>query len=839
MTKKSMVLCLICLILINICCLPAVSEAEEAAQGIGILEILGICSPEILEKETITRGEFAQIAINFQNSGSFSALSDTKFSDVPKTHENSGAIAALTDLGYINGDENGKFNPNEPILVSHAVKIMVEILGYGFYTDGIPDYLFQAQSLGLLAGVNTNGSLSGEACVQLLANALEAKTLVPSKIGSQVELAKEKAIEAFYDLNRVSGVVQAIGDLSLTGAYGNIGDSAVVDGVTYDNEYDELRTLLGYQVSLYVRNTDQTIIYAQPRKNSSVTVIDKDIVKSDCSMKTLAVLDENGREIYYDFDDEVDVIYNGNGYYAYTLEDILPEYGSVTMIDNDNDGEYEVVRVENYLTAAVNSADFENYRILDLYGRTYPEMKDVKELYITKNGKKALFSDMFQGDVAGIGMDKDGKYANVVISNQKANGIVQTVSEKEITIGNETYEFAPSFTNLVESVRPALRPGDKINATLDIYGRIAYVKKNSDRLEYGYLINVEKKSVYGYEIKLLTEAGSVEIYPVADDAKIDDKAKVDEENLIKYFSETSKIISPTLIKYRLNAEGEISRLYSESSGLFVRDFDYKKRSEAGGARVFSDDGDFVYDMSTVIFNVPDPDYVEECEDSEYTSPKNVTSYVDYNTSEVAAFDVNEFGVAGAVVKRSTVFRSRTMTADEKRVLPILVVTEIRESVNPKGDDIKMVCGYDRSGKQTYAVREENYSLLSDVEPGDAIICLVDGITNYLVDLYMVNKRSNTTYNIQKDKVGSGNIAYYEVVFGKVYNRYGDILKTSYITSPSRPMDYKLFPASGCVVMVVNSKNKVRYGTLSEVGIGSTVLIRASASAVWEIILYND
>ena len=53
-------------------------------------------------------------------------------------------------------------------------------------------------------------------------------------------------------------------------------------------------------------------------------------------------------------DENVCVIYNGKAYTKYTPKDLQPENGSVTLIDNNSDGTFDVVKVWSYQTMFVD-----------------------------------------------------------------------------------------------------------------------------------------------------------------------------------------------------------------------------------------------------------------------------------------------------------------------------------------------------------------------------------------------------------------------------------------------------------------------------------------------------
>lgn len=86
----------------------------------------------------VKRGEFAKIIClalkidteektdNIQNGGE----KKTIYKDVPETNEYYKYIMALTEKGVVEGDDKGRFNPNEIIKRSHAVAMIIRALGF-------------------------------------------------------------------------------------------------------------------------------------------------------------------------------------------------------------------------------------------------------------------------------------------------------------------------------------------------------------------------------------------------------------------------------------------------------------------------------------------------------------------------------------------------------------------------------------------------------------------------------------------------------------------------------------------------------------------------------------
>ena len=108
-------------------------EAVDVLDGIGILE--GYADGTFLPKQDVTRAEAAKIIAYLAMGGAeeADALRATKapFEDVAQGHWAAGYIQYLTGEGIINGNGDGKFNPNGKVTNLQFAKMLLCVIGYG------------------------------------------------------------------------------------------------------------------------------------------------------------------------------------------------------------------------------------------------------------------------------------------------------------------------------------------------------------------------------------------------------------------------------------------------------------------------------------------------------------------------------------------------------------------------------------------------------------------------------------------------------------------------------------------------------------------------------------
>lgn len=829
--KKTAIICIISLLLALF--LPfSVYARTDTGTNAELLTALGICQDKVTLQQTVTRGEFAEYIANIYYGGK-TAVTREK------------AVELVMDMGYMDMASSGEFEPDIPIRNDVAAKAAVELLGYGFKVKTASDYWTVAAQMKLVNGMKHTAFLSGEELVKLLTSLMEADACVMLSAGNgQTQYKLVKAYEAFFDVTKVEGQVTAAEGRSLSDSKAAGTGMARIDGKLYETKYP-LEDFLGLNVEAYVRMTDDLIIYAADDSTDKIYITDDILNRDKSTIRQIVADKENGGTKSYNLAADVEVIINNDGYFAYTLSDLLIDYGSITLVDNDGDSRYDVVRVESYQMLAVNYIENTNMSIGDFYGNDINDLAELDGVTVTRNGKAAYFSEIMQDDIVGVAIDKGGNYAKIIATSETASGVAEAVDEDEITLDGVVYKLAPAYQKVPDEKKIAISTGDTLTVALDMYGRIAYVKRSmTGSLRYGYMTKAFASEVDdSFEVKIYTDSGEFVTYPVSYKAKLNSTEEFSLDNMRSVFCSSGNTVVPQLVKYRINADNEITAIFSQGSTKLTRDFDFAQRAEISGSRVLSDGGDFMYNSSTVIFSVPDPDPAVDSDEEDYAIVRRaLNSSTEYEYTEIAAYDVDEFGYAKAIVSRTSADLGATINDNILRDTEIFVVKKVMHTVNSDNEPIIKLIGLDKESEKEYVIRQNKFSLVDGtgskpkIERGDALIILTDFVTDYVVDVHVVCDASSSNYSITKKKISSG-VPYYEVMRGKVHNRLGATLKTSAVKSPVNNSDYQLYPATGACVFVVED-GEVRYGSMGDVRIGDDVLVRSRAGVIWEVIIYR-
>ena len=163
--------------------LAAAPAEEDAAQVLAALDIMvGDENGDLALDRTITRAEFTKLAV--AASTSRDSVGDTvavkPYPDVPQTHWAAPYIKAAVDLGLVQGDLRGYFNPDRTITLAEGVTVVLRLLGYedseftGVWPSG---QMAQYRALKLNGGITLgqDGSMTRRDAMYLFYNLMLTK----------------------------------------------------------------------------------------------------------------------------------------------------------------------------------------------------------------------------------------------------------------------------------------------------------------------------------------------------------------------------------------------------------------------------------------------------------------------------------------------------------------------------------------------------------------------------------------------------------------------------------------------------------------------------------------
>ncbi len=547
------------------------------AQELALLSGLGIINDtNIKMNNSITRGEFLNLVMKMiKMDGLTTDEADTIFYDVLPESDYYNAVMSAHKLGLINGDDQGCFNPDKAIDGAGAVKILVCALDFrsvGEAKGGYPNgFVSVARDLGIADGIKISADVKWADAVRIIYDALYSGAAVKSysadglettSVGDETVLYKNFGVVGFKGIVeetnltlRMQGKEEESTTLQISGkTYKNVGASSA--------EGDDL---LGKAVVYYIKEeTDEIICITEDTKYNTTTIIDPEDIES-ANVSSIKYWDENDKEKRISISDDAVFYYNGVMTDSEDISgnDLKPENGKITLIDNNNNKTADVVIIESWTDMVLARTSMEVLASMYNDGKTI-NLKETDMIFY-KNGFEINKYYLGEWNILKIMMSKDGKAGMTEISSHTLIGNVTQVNKKQndkmgIMIDGEWYELAQTFIDAYErGDRAAKKPvkGENYTFVLDdrnvIYG---ISDTNADEFKYGYLVGAESEKGLSdnSRVKIYGYLGDMQVYECTDTVKVNGKRT---DNVVDALSDRYDRVNPQPIMYKTTVDGKL------------------------------------------------------------------------------------------------------------------------------------------------------------------------------------------------------------------------------------------------------------------------------------------
>ena len=544
------------------------SAAETPYQHeVNFLIEAGILSESFVVGEEVTRGQLAEYMVTaLYQHADFSAQTGVEpFIDVPADHTYYSYIMTCKQLGIVNGDYNNNYNPDNIVTMPEVITVAVNALGYTTHANafgGYPTGYYEiARQVGISKGVDMSVTpITSEVVAKIIYNALFADSVAIKYIsndGMSVEIQKNSNyLSSRMNIYEYDAIITDNGLSSLNGSTMGDTERVVIEDFTTGRKLTafvngtDAGNYLGYRVKIYIKDNEETgryeVIYVAPHsKTNVVTLYTKDIVNSTANYIEYEENPNNLTPKKYSFGDALPkVIFNGKKYIDKTVDQLIPQDGIVTLIDNDGNNQYEVVNILsfNYVDGDYNAAA-RNIIVDSVITNETSEYigcrfnpanslridKDTADYRFIINEEKASMESLMPMDVVSVAECPelvDGKkFYYLVVANNIVTGTVSGTSSPDginMSDGKE-YKLSSSITDIKPAYINRIVMGEN-KLYLDVTGKIAYVNATTmSAKNYAYLINVAKKSAGDdYVIaKILNKDGAIETLTLNSKVKID------------------------------------------------------------------------------------------------------------------------------------------------------------------------------------------------------------------------------------------------------------------------------------------------------------------------------
>ncbi len=666
------------------------TEYEQAVSVLSELDIIGGYEDKTFRPlDGITRAEFAAMVVRLLDTSVYTIPEGVVFTDVDNKHWAFEYVNTGFHIGYFSGYGDGTFNPDEKITFSEIVKTVVTILGYkpiaearGGYPTG---YIVIANEKDLLDGLSlgTNDFVTRGDVALLLYNSLSKPKLEQSVFGdNKIEYTEDVRRTILTDelkVSRYEGIVAATRHTGLYGMSSLDADEVLINGTRLAIGKSDITAYLGYKLVVYAtedkKTKDETVLFYEISEDNIVTTVVAEDIDPSTNLNFFSYW-EGDKQKSTSLSDDVQVIINAKYEPFAVSDDLKPSSGTVTILNNDDDRDIDVIIVKQYSHYVVNNIDNTDLVIYDKYGKAPLELEPADknvDYKIFRNNSTAKFKNISEGAVLSVCKSVDGSYMEIYIVASPVRGTVTGIVDQDTyVIGDEGKEYKRS-NDLPD--RELIEMGYSGTFYLDLEGRIIKVEAGTAaESNYCYLIDAGIGTGLGgtLQFKILNSKGDIEVLSAAEKVSYNG-VKEAKETIISYLGGAGTIVQQP-IRYAVNEAGELSKIE-----IPTRDFDtveriYRRSTKMFGyGKIENDKGSFfISSEDSVMFQVPtgggaDDSYklIKYDDLATYNVRYSVTGYdLDGLTVGCAVIDVPETVESAEITDVCCVLTSVTQVTDE-------------------------------------------------------------------------------------------------------------------------------------------------------------------------------
>lgn len=284
-----------------------------------------------------------------------------------------------------------------------------------------------------------------------------------------------------------------------------------IDGTLYDDGSPNASELLGHKVEAYIKSEkseDDVVIYAVDLSAEKLT-IDADLVQNvsdDCRTIEYYSNEDSKRTDKAVIAADAAYLLNDVSYTTCQKADFFRDGTTIVLVDNDKDGNYDLVNLlyaETMIVSTVSTATQTIYNEYQFDGAlTKLELEEYEKTRVSiyKNGAIVDLAELTTGDVLSVYRAGTGKNGKIKINVEKDvfSGRVEEYNEAEktVVIDNKEYEYSELYLRALknnESAAQRLQLNSAYTIRLDGNGKIvsAVLQSGTDLL-YGYITKIAK-----------------------------------------------------------------------------------------------------------------------------------------------------------------------------------------------------------------------------------------------------------------------------------------------------------------------------------------------------------
>lgn len=559
--------------------------AAEGAENLHITDLLRYIGA-VKESDAVNAGKNATreyAAAVLARAFSLSAGTGEKpFTDVDEDNVYINEISALKRAGaiYCVGRE---FEPKKEISAGELAYMAIKLLGQE-WTDTPEEALREAQEKKLFRGTDlpVRDGVSIRQLYIFVCNALNSPRTeyVPSSDGGWKTEEKESLLE---DRNIVfsEGIITGAGVCTV---YGNeLREGAIeLDRKQFNTlknaEYEDV----GKNAVTFIDADDGVVISYEQRNNEVYKI--KEYGLEECEQKYIRYSDESGKTKKLTISENAKLIYNGTGMGTYADGyGIIADNMTLEVIDNNRDGDADIVKVENPEYLIVESVSEYSEIVSLMYGKGNINFGDGNNLIkLTKGGKDISFAELGKRMVLKSlhSTNNAGKEIYIItVSDKKITGTVTEIEKDEdrtyYRVGKKQYVLTQQYIEFLSSDSSEKKPspGETLTFCLSWDGKIAASFAADGEIYFGFLTNAfpDEENEEDIRVRIFeVHTDEAAIYKLADKVKFYDDSngiqgrKMKAADIYPYLRNNGEK-RYAVVGYNFNEENELTELAFEKN----------------------------------------------------------------------------------------------------------------------------------------------------------------------------------------------------------------------------------------------------------------------------------
>lgn len=579
----------------------AFDDVENYDKELFIFDYLGVLNgqerADVDTSKIVSRSEFVSMCVDVL--GLDLGAGETVFYDVNRASACYDEVCYFANIGVLSVNADREFRPDDNILYGEALKILLNLAGYGDYVSvngGYPfGYVNMAKRFEVGLEKQTGDVLSYGNAMELILNVMTMGvydlTTISTNSKHYTVSTDETLLSIHRNLRIDRGRIEATPVFSMLDSIAD-GDTLYIDGTEY-KMHNELNVtgLEGNRIEFIYEDTqtEDTVLYVEKLDNKKdISISSEEYIGFSPNNYTLSYYTnlEKGNTASVQIGKKWSVVFNGRlyeGSLAEAFEGFTTGQKKGTVeIKRSLDNEDAVLIINSYRRYVVKSFD-RRTRVLYNKLATSDLLKlDTYQALVIRKGNGELVDDAeIAPDTPLLIAESDDKsFLDILMPETKISAAVQSINavERMVKIEDENLTVDAAEWERVHSV---IKPGKIYTMWLDSFGEVVYMTPgdSTDGISVGFIAGagVEKEfDSLNVKIKMLTQNDGLQIYEFAKRVNIDGYSYSGKEfvnglyampetetlngfGVIEATSIPEKIrLKKQLVRYRLNSKNEIN-----------------------------------------------------------------------------------------------------------------------------------------------------------------------------------------------------------------------------------------------------------------------------------------